>query len=122
MFPHSYRYLDVQYHGKGVTARLRKLRMDETEINAFAEELNHLIAHGGCPRVALVLGPEAPLCMFSVFLAKLITSQRLAQEHGGELTICGASPNVLDIFDACKISDRFHFVPDVATALARWEE
>ena len=72
----AYRYLDVQPVGeRACTVRLPNNRLDEGELVQLSEELLNLIATGR-PRVALALGPEPPLYMFSVFLARLITAQR----------------------------------------------
>ena len=69
----SYRHLLVVRHGNVACVRLAKPRMDENEIHELALELIHLAREGGCPRIALSLGPQTPECLYSVFLSKLIS-------------------------------------------------
>jgi anti-anti-sigma factor len=113
------RLLVVERHGDAVCVRLQRMQLDEHELYEVGEELLQVI-RGGSPRVALTLGPEPPQFLFSVFLAKLITAQRVAHENGGELKLCNCSQEVLDIFDVCKLDTLFEFVPDAATALTDW--
>jgi anti-anti-sigma factor len=98
--------------------RLRQPRLDEAGIYAVGEELNALVERDGCRKMVLSLGPEEPECLYSVFLAKLVTLQRKLHEHGGALKIVEASPDTLNIFRACKLLDWFDFVGDRATAVA----
>lgn len=118
--PKSYRHLLVERHGDVACVRLARPRLDENEIHELALELIHLAREGGCPRIALSLGPQTPECLFSVFLAKLISLQRRLNEMGGGLKLCECTPQVIDILDACVLLDRFDIVADPATALAQW--
>jgi len=117
-----YHYLNVKPHGtRACTVNLPKSRLDENELFALSEELLGVI-RGGRPCVALALGPEPPLYMFSLFLARLITAQRVAHENGGEVKLCYANPDVIEIFSVCKFDSLFQFVPDFESALAEWKD
>jgi hypothetical protein len=115
-----YRYIDVERRGEAFCVRLRRPRLEETEIYQTADELIELCTGQGCRKLALSLGPEPPDCMYSVFLAKLITVQRALHERAGEMVLCEVPPVVKTIFDACRLDRQFLFVPDFPAALARW--
>jgi anti-anti-sigma factor len=114
------RLTEVERKGDVFCVRLRRRQLDETEVLALAGELTGLVEQGGCRKLALALGPEQPECLYSVFLAKLISLQRVLREHGGELALCYATPEVLSIFEACSLDRMFTFVPDFDAAAARW--
>lgn len=116
----SYRQIVVERHGNVACVRLAKPRLDENEIYELSRELHRLAKQDGCPRIALCLGPETPECLYSVFLAKLISLQRHLDEIGGALKLCQCTPQVLEILDVCVLLDRFDLVDDPARALAQW--
>ena len=116
----NYRHLVVERYGNVACVRLAKSRLDENEIHELALELIHLAREGGCPRVALCLGPQTPECLYSVFLAKLISLQRRLESLGGGLKLCQCTSQVIEILDACVLLDRFDIVADPAAALAQW--
>lgn len=115
-----HQHLDIDQHGDVCCVRLSHNRLDEPMIYELANELRGLVESDVCRKMALSLGPDAPDCMYSIFLAKLITLQRLLRERQGELVLCYAQPMVRDIFVACGIDRLFEFVPDFDAALARW--
>jgi hypothetical protein len=115
-----YRLINLQRHGNVACVRLAKNRLQESEIYELFVELSRLAREDSCPRIALCLGPQTPECMYSVFLAKLIGLQRRLNEIGGGLKLCECTPQVLDIFDACILRDRFDIVADPATAREQW--
>ena len=113
----QYRQIIVDRKGDVFCVRLRKLRLDESEIYAFTEELLGLISEQACRKLALSLGPQEPQCLYSVFLAKLITVRRRLLENGGALVMCDVAPAVVDVFAACQLQDYFDFAPDMASAV-----
>lgn len=117
---HPYRYVIVEHRGEVFCVRLRHSQMDELMIHELGGELRRLVADDGCRKLALSLGPDAPECLYSVFLAKLISLQRVLREHEGELVLCYASPPVREIFAACGLDQLFHFLPDFDAAVAHW--
>lgn len=117
-----YRYLEVDSQGEICYVRLRQARLDEPAIQEATGEMRNLVTHGGCRKMALSLGPESPECLYSVFLARLITLQRVLREHQGELVLCHVQPAVHDIFAACGLDNLFVFLPDFDAALARWSQ
>jgi anti-anti-sigma regulatory factor len=97
--------------------RLRRTRMGETDILEMADELMHVIEQG-CRKMVLSLGPGEVECLYSVFLAKLVMVQRHLAEQDGKLKLCDASPQTLEVFEACRLKEYFDFVPDQAAAVA----
>jgi anti-anti-sigma factor len=114
------RLTEVERRGDVFCTRLRRRHLAENEIPELADELLHLVRNEGCRKLALSLGPQPPEWMYSVFLAKLISLQRILREHGGELVLCEVHPEVRGIFAACRLDNLFTFVPDFDAACARW--
>lgn len=117
-----YRYIEVDHRGEVCCTRLRHTRLEEPMIYELFGELRSLIGDGGCRKMALSLGPRPPECLYSVFLAKLISLQRLLREQHGELVLCHAPPEVRDIFACCCLDQLFHFLPDFEVAVDQWME
>jgi hypothetical protein len=115
-----YRYLEVERRADVFCVRLRQSRLDEAMIHELAGELRSLVEEQSCRRMALSLGPDSPECLYSVFLAKLISLNRVLREHDGELLLCEVAPVVRDIFAACCLERLFHFVPDFGAAVKHW--
>jgi anti-anti-sigma factor len=115
-----YRHITVERRQDVFCVRLRHYQMDEPSVYELANELTALTTDEGCRKLALGLGPPSPECMYSVFLAKLVTAQRVLREHGGELVLCGANSQVYSIFEACHLADEFTFLPDFDAAVAHW--
>jgi hypothetical protein len=115
-----YRYIEVEHRGDVFCTRLLHTRLDEPILHELFSEMRGLITDGGCRKMALSLGPKSPECLYSVFLAKLISLQRLVRAHEGELVLCHAQPAVRDIFAACCLDQLFHFLPDFDAAVAHF--
>jgi len=116
----NYRYIVVERSGNVACVRLVKSRLDEEEVYALSRELLHLGRENGCPRIALCLGPQTPECLYSVFLARLISLQRRLNEIGGELKLCQCTPQVIGVLEACALLDYFTLVDNPADALGQW--
>jgi anti-sigma B factor antagonist len=95
---------------------LAKHRLAEEELAQLADEVIGLI-DGGCRKMVFNLGPGALECLYSVFLSKLVTFQRVMREHGGAMKLCDVTPEVHEVFQACRLNDLFEFAPDQPTAL-----
>jgi len=109
--------ITVDRKGDVFCVRLRKSQLDESEIYALTEELLSLVSEQSCRKMALSLGPQEPRCLYSVFLAKLITVRRRLLENGGALILYDVAPAVLDVFAACQLQDYFDFAPDMESAI-----
>jgi hypothetical protein len=116
----AYRHLDVLRRGDVFCVRLRAHRIPEEQIPELAAELIDLAAREGCRKLALSLGPRAPECLYSVFLAKLMAVQRVLAGHGCGLVLCEAGPAVRAIFEACRLDEQFRFAADFDAAAANW--
>lgn len=112
-----YRYIEAERRGDVFCVRITQKRLDEPMLHEMVGEVRHLISDGGCRKMVLSLGPEAPEFLYSIFLAKLISIQRILREHQGELVLCHAQPVVRDIFAACCLDQLFHFLPDFEAAV-----
>ncbi len=73
---------------------------------------------GGCRKLALSLGPEPPDCLYSVFLAKLISIRNALRKLDGELALCEVAPIAYSVFEACLLHREFVFVPNFDAAVA----
>jgi hypothetical protein len=107
-----WKHIDVERRGDVSCVRLRHHRIDEPDIPDLASELITLGQTDGCKKVALSLGPQPPECLYSVFLAKLMTVQRRLTEHGSHLVLCEVGPDAKAVFEACQFAEHFQFVPD----------
>ena len=114
-----YRFIAVQRRGDVCCVRLRRTRLEEPEVYEAADELLAL-ADEGCRQVALSLGPDGPDCIHSVFLAKLMTVQRVLGERGGALVLCEVSPVTRTVFAASRLDEQFCFLPDFDAAVAHF--
>jgi hypothetical protein len=110
--------LDVERLQDVFCVRLRQPRLEESDIFAVADALLSLVEQEGCRKLVLSLGPEEPNCLYSVFLAKLVTLQRRLQACGGALKIAEASDDTIRIFEACRLKNLFDFQPTRAAAVA----
>lgn len=115
-----YQYLDIEHRGDVFCVRLSRTQLDEMMVYELAGELRRLVAEDGCRKLALSLGPQALECLYSIFLAKLITLQRDLHKRQGELVLCYAPPAVHSIFAACGLDTLFQFLPDFDAAVAYW--
>ena len=111
------RYILTTRVGDVTCVSLVKHRLAEPEIGQMADEILALI-DGGCRKMVFNLGPGAVECLYSVFLSKLVMFQRVMREHGGTIKLCDATPEVREVFKACRLDDLFEFAPDQPTALA----
>jgi anti-anti-sigma factor len=112
-----YRQIEAARHGDVFCVRLLHRNMDEEDLHEFSDELNGLIENEGCRKMALNLGPEGPLCLYSIFLAKLVSLQRRLQQAGGGLQLAHVSPDTYKIFEACKLQALFEFAPNQNAAI-----
>lgn len=101
---------------------MRKARLTEAELTGMTRELDSLVIDESCRKMALALGPEPPEFLYSVFLARLVHLRRLLGEHGGELVITHAGPEVRSIFNCCCLDMLFPFLPDCDAAVRHWAE
>jgi anti-anti-sigma factor len=113
-----YQHIVVEREGDVTCVRLRLRHLDELAIHALGNELANLIDEGGCRKIVLSLGPGTIDCLYSVFLAKLVTAQRRLRDLHGGLILCDITPEVMSVFEACKLGSYFRFAPDRASAIA----
>jgi hypothetical protein len=108
IMPAPYRFIDVAQRDGRFYVQLRQRQLAEQQIHDLFAEMNGLVKNEGCRSFVLSLYND-PECLYSVFLAKLITLQRLLTERGGELRLSEVSPQVRAIFEACKLDRHFTF-------------
>jgi hypothetical protein len=113
-----YRHLRLEKVDDIDCVHLSERRLNETEVQEFTEDLISLIVDDGCRKLVLSLGPGAPQCLYSVFLARLFTVRRRMQEVHGRFIISDANDDVREVFKAVHLEEFFEFAPDVATAIA----
>ena len=114
----SYKHIRVEQSGNVFCVRLRHCRLEESEIHQLGTELLDLCDRQGCRQLALSLGPEAPDCLYSVFLAKLVSIRNALRRQAGQLILCEVSPAAYQVFEACLLHREFTFAADFASACA----
>lgn len=114
----TYHHIQVETEDGVCKVRLTKARLEEAEIHQLGDELLALAQTAGCSRIILSLGPQPPDCLYSVFLAKLITVRNATRKHGGELVLCNLTPLAYSVFEACQLHREFTFRSDTASALS----
>ena len=112
------KYLEVEQVGDVLAIRLQQTQMGVVDVDELVAEVDGTLAECGCKKLVFSLGPEEPQCLYSVFLAKLVSLQRRLQNGGGGLKLAEASADVQDIFEACRLRSFFEFVPDRSAAIA----
>lgn len=113
-----YRHIAIERAGDVHCVRLTEPKLDENGLHELSDELNRLLAEGGCRKLVLSLGPDEPQFLYSVFLAKLVGLQRRLQAVAGGLKLCHVGPDTMQIFEACRLTPLFAFYPDRAAAVA----
>jgi hypothetical protein len=114
----NYRLIKVDRQEDVACIRLKKSRLDETEILQLADEVLHAASQSPRPRAALSLGgPQAPECMYSIFLAKLIAIRNALRRQEGDFVLVEAGPIAYSVFEACHLHREFAFLPDFAAAV-----
>jgi anti-anti-sigma factor len=113
-----YRHIAVERQGEVFCVRLPRQHLDESAVYELGDELLSLVADQGCRKLALQLGPEPVQCLYSVFLARLVSLRRRLLEHDGALRLYDVPPETLDVFDAARLKDYFDFAADRDAAVA----
>ncbi len=113
-----YKQITLQHHGAIVCAHIRQRKLDEPGIELLGDELTRLIEKDGCRQLVLSLGPGTLECLYSVFIAKLVMVHRRLHDHQGSLILCEITPEVMTVFEACRLQDYFLYSPDVPSAVA----
>jgi hypothetical protein len=116
--PRPYQHILVDRKDDVFCVRLRRTHLEETDILEMADELISLIKEQGCRKMVLSLGPGPLHCLYSVFLAKLVMVRRNILEQDGRLILSDATPDTLEVFEACHLKEHFEFEPDQAVAVA----
>ncbi|MCI0379039.1 MAG: hypothetical protein L0215_15635 [Gemmataceae bacterium] len=116
-----YTQIEVTKHADVSCVRLRHAVYNEMALEELGAELGRLIDEDGCRKMVLNLGPEAPDCLYSVFLAKIANLQRRLQAAGGALALAQLSAFTKDIFRAAGLEKYFQFYPSQERALAALE-
>jgi hypothetical protein len=115
----KYHFITVEQRGDVFCVRLKSTRLDESEIHLLGGELIDLADVRGCRKLALSLGPQPPDCLYSVFLAKLVTVRNTLRKHGGQLVLCEVGPVAYSVFEACLLHREFAFLPDFDAAVTQ---
>ncbi len=113
-----YQHIAFEQHGEVYCVRLLQNQLDENGLERLNAEITHLIDEKACRKLVLSLGPDDTLCLYSVFLAKLVKLQRYLAAAGGSLALAGLSATTYHIFQVSGLAKFFTFYPDVGKAVA----
>lgn len=111
-----YRYITVEQRPPVFCVRLRKLALDDFELEEVGAEMARLVDEEGCRKLILVLGPGEPHVLYSVFLAKLLNLQKRLASDSGVLAIAELGEAGRAIFQAAGLERFFRFFPDLEAA------
>lgn len=114
----AFRYLSVERHGPVVVARPTPLVYDDAMLDSLGVEMASLLDVDGCRSIVVVLGPEPPTCLYSVFLAQLLSLKRRLESHGGQLILTNVTEHTRQLLRVTGLEKFFVERPDVAAALA----
>lgn len=117
-----FQHLEVEHVKDVVCVRLREPRLALGALEQLLTEIDRIVSEQAARKMVLCLGPAEPECLYSLFLAKLVTLHKRLQKEGGGLKIAEASETVQKIFEACRLRDFFEFVPDRNTAVADFHD
>lgn len=92
-------------------------QFDEGGLEELSTEVGRLIDEHGCRKMVMTFASGDPLCLYSVFLAKLVNLQRRLAAEGGTLALAGLSDNGQHIFEAAGLHKFFSFYADVDAAV-----
>src|SRR5262245_42285355 len=109
--------IDVERVDGTFCVRLRNVQLDEKSLEDVGAEMARLIDEENGRYIVLNLGPQDPMCLYSVLLAKLISLQRRLQKIGGELALANLGPETRKIFQVTGLERFFSFYSDQAAAL-----
>lgn len=112
-----FRHIDVERHADVFCVRIRHRKLAEFEVMEMADELVHLVQNDGCKKLAVSLGPETLECLYSLFLARMVSLRRKLYDHGGRLLFYEATPETLSVFEAAHLKDYFDFAANEAAAV-----
>jgi anti-anti-sigma factor len=115
--PRLNQQINVEAQQDVTCVRLQHKKMDEDALVQLSNELNELVDQGS-RKVVLNLGPEDPIVLYSVFLAKLVSFQKRLRQAGGALKLAQVGPQTMEIFKVCRLVELFEFYPDQQAALA----
>src|SRR5688572_12992432 len=114
--PRTYEYIRFERTGDVYCVSFQQPNIEDEEMQELAAELGRLIDEENCRKMVLNLGPEAPECLYSLFLAKLINLHRRLEASGGSLALAHVSDHVRGVFRAAGIEKFFHFYSDQQSA------
>jgi anti-anti-sigma regulatory factor len=112
-----YALIDWSRRDDTLIVGFRYPRMDEGQITGIMSELLDVAKDSGCRKYVLRFGPRPVECLYSVFLAKLITLQRMLAADGLGLVLCEMHPSVRTVFQACKLENYFLITGTLEEAL-----
>jgi hypothetical protein len=110
--------IDVYRHGGVFSVQLRQAVVDDQELEELGAEMARLLDEEGCRKLVLVLGPEEPRCLYSVFLAKLLNLKKRLEKVGGALAMAQVHPEAYRIFRVMGLEKFFAFYTSTAEAIA----
>jgi hypothetical protein len=116
----KYRLIKIDRRGDVFCVGLRSSRLEEGEIQQLGDEILALCNQDGCRKLALSLGPEPPDCLYSVFLAKLISVRNALKRLSGQLVLCDVAPVAFSVFEACLLHREFVFAANFDAAVAHF--
>ena len=98
---HNFRHIKAEPEESAHCVMFARSRLTEQDVLELGDEIMQLAEEEKCPRIIFDFVSATPECLFSVFLAKLVSLQKKLEEQGGGLHLCNCNPQVISIFAAC---------------------
>lgn len=112
----AYQRLEISEGGDATVVRFRDRRIvNVLEIDQVGKELYRLVEEGKHRRLVLDFADVDYLS--SALIGKLIFLNAKVQARGGSVKLCSIRPEILDVFQTCKLDHIFSIYRDVADAL-----
>lgn len=113
-----FRLIHVERHGAVFTIELVRPVVDDQELEELGAEIARLLDEEGGRKLVLVLGPEEPRCLYSVFLAKILNLKKRLELVGGTLAMAQVHPEAYRVFQTMGLEKFFTFYPSTSEAIA----
>ena len=112
-----FKQIEIEQYGDVYCMKLVHAQLDENGLDEFSSDIARLLDENGCRKLVMILGPQDPLCLYSVFLAKMVNLHKRLVGAGGGLVLAGVSENTQRIFQVAGLHKYFRFCSDPEKAM-----
>jgi anti-anti-sigma factor len=107
--------VDVKHINGVALITLARTDVGEEAVQAFGSQMSYLVDRCDCRKCVVNLGGAQ--CLSSTALGKLIASHKRLKQVGGELTLCGLTPELGARLKDMRLDKLFHICASEEEAL-----